>query len=523
MRMTYAVGSPNTPLYADAQASAAIGWLVEGVPVELRSPVRNGRVRITVRRELTLNAWVDAGQLSEDYVPVRPASSRLLDYEGDKYGEVIRLAANTHLFAPPGHTSETHANVRVAIAGSACLARVMHETQDGALVIISGQRNEAYIAGIARGRFSIQEGGRAEVVGQAPIYLNTTQSGGERFGYVSPGAVVEVKSAVQVRSRRVLILVRGAFVAAGWVELQNLRSTSAPFSEGAPVTPAAIVAAQDGRLIGVRAGTEVMRAGAMFGRLVHSGHARVLSVDATSADVYVAANNLVAIRGRVPRSSLVALDSSAPRQRRAMASTPLEAAIQSVVRVWCPVGTGLSTGSGVLVSPRGNIISNFHVVGDSQTGRLHNNGLCIAGASEDAEHPPQPQWFVQVVESERRLDIAYLRVARAVEGHSLPNSYPFLQVGQRASIGDRVTVLGFPGTDTIQATFGHVSGFQGPFIRTDAEVNPGNSGGAMIDDEGRLVGVPTFVIRQGNFEPVGFAIPLSQIRALRPTGFSIGR
>ncbi len=97
----YAVGSPNTPLYADAQASAAIGWLVEGVPVELRSPVRNGRVRITVRRELTLNAWVDAGQLSADYVPVRPASSRLLDYEGDKYGEVIRLAANTHLFARP--------------------------------------------------------------------------------------------------------------------------------------------------------------------------------------------------------------------------------------------------------------------------------------------------------------------------------------------------------------------------------------------------------------------------------------
>ena len=58
-------------------------------------------------------------------------------------------------------------------------------------------------------------------------------------------------------------------------------------------------------------------------------------------------------------------------------------------------------------------------------------------------------------------------------------------------IGDYIGIIGFPaiGGSTVTYTKGNMSGFFGPFIKTDAEINKGNSGGAAIDNKGKLIGI----------------------------------
>jgi S1-C subfamily serine protease len=68
-------------------------------------------------------------------------------------------------------------------------------------------------------------------------------------------------------------------------------------------------------------------------------------------------------------------------------------------------------------------------------------------------------------------------------------------------IGDTLSVLGFPGLggETVTLTRGTVSGFHGEagltraWVKTDTEINRGNSGGMALNDAGELIGIPTFV------------------------------
>jgi S1-C subfamily serine protease len=85
-------------------------------------------------------------------------------------------------------------------------------------------------------------------------------------------------------------------------------------------------------------------------------------------------------------------------------------------------------------------------------------------------------------------------------------------------VGDPIWLVGYPSTGgqgsrvTITCTRGVVSGFEasdfGYVIKTDAEITSGNSGGAALDDEGRLVGVPTSLVELGSGQ-LAFVHPLS--------------
>ncbi|MCF8150489.1 MAG: Do family serine endopeptidase [Sulfuritalea sp.] len=157
-------------------------------------------------------------------------------------------------------------------------------------------------------------------------------------------------------------------------------------------------------------------------------------------------------------------------------------------------------GSGVVVSPEGYILTNFHVVDGADE---------IEVADSDGR-----KYKARIVGSDPESDLAVLRIPA---DHKLP----VIAFGssENLRVGDVVLAIGNPFGVGQTVTSGIVSAlgrshlgintFEN-FIQTDAAINPGNSGGALVDSNGHLVGVNTAIYSQsGGSMGIGFAIPVS--------------
>lgn len=154
----------------------------------------------------------------------------------------------------------------------------------------------------------------------------------------------------------------------------------------------------------------------------------------------------------------------------------------------------VGTGSGVIVSPDGYIVTNNHVIANATQlmVTLNNN------KTYDAE----------VVGTDPNTDIALLKIDE--EG------LPYLAFGDsdNLKIGEWVLAVGNPFNLTSTVTAGIVSakarnlGRNQSFIQTDAAVNPGNSGGALVNTNGDLIGINTAITSQtGSYIGYSFAVP----------------
>lgn len=163
------------------------------------------------------------------------------------------------------------------------------------------------------------------------------------------------------------------------------------------------------------------------------------------------------------------------------------------------------SGSAFLISTDGYIVSNAHVV-KSKKGTAQFS----SGESED----------VELVLMDPEKDFALLKV-------SSKNDYPFLRLGDSnlCREGDSVIAIGSP--FTLQSTFtkGIVSakdrklpGRAVSFIQTDAAVNPGNSGGPLINGQGEVVGINTWVVNKGLAEGLNFAVAINDVKSLIDRG-----
>lgn len=163
-----------------------------------------------------------------------------------------------------------------------------------------------------------------------------------------------------------------------------------------------------------------------------------------------------------------------------------------------------SSGSGVVVSSNGYILTNSHVVGD---GRAKNINVLF----ENGDKLPG-----QVLWNDAGLDLAIVKVnATGLSAADLGDS-DSLEVGQLAvAIGNP---LGLDFQRTV--TSGIVSGLNrsirvsesvviDDLIQTDASINPGNSGGPLLNKKGEVIGINTVKIRPDAAEGLGFAIPIN--------------
>jgi S1-C subfamily serine protease len=189
-------------------------------------------------------------------------------------------------------------------------------------------------------------------------------------------------------------------------------------------------------------------------------------------------------------------------------------------------GRGSSAGSGSVLTGQGHILTNFHVVGDPDTGRPYNRqGLIyVAVSPPDLKGPPEVRYIAELMQSDRSLDLALIKIVAGQDGGDLPADLNLttMPVGDSdtVKIGDELSIIGFPGLGGATVTFtrGSVSGFltDEGWIKTDAEINPGNSGGAAINRAGQLVGIPSAAAGEtvqlpgkiGLVRPVNLARPL---------------
>ena len=163
-----------------------------------------------------------------------------------------------------------------------------------------------------------------------------------------------------------------------------------------------------------------------------------------------------------------------------------------------------SLGSGVIVDPSGQIVTNHHVVADADQIQVQLADGRVAEA--------------KVVGRDPDTDLALLRI-------DLPD-LPSIRLGRSdaLAVGDIVLAIGNPIGLSQTVTQGIVSATGRAqlglatyenFIQTDAPINVGNSGGALINNRGELVGINTAVIAKTlGVEGIGFAIPVNLVRGV---------
>lgn len=181
-------------------------------------------------------------------------------------------------------------------------------------------------------------------------------------------------------------------------------------------------------------------------------------------------------------------------------------AVESANYSWWGAGSfGASSGSGVIVSPDGYIVTNNHVIEDGNKYEVTLND--------------RREYSAKLVASDPYTDLALLKIE--------DKNLPFMIFGNSDSlrVGEWVLAVGNPFNLESTVTAGIVSAkgrsidiLEGEytiesFIQTDAAVNPGNSGGALVNTNGELVGINTAIItRSGKYEGYSFAIPATLVQ-----------
>ncbi len=211
---------------------------------------------------------------------------------------------------------------------------------------------------------------------------------------------------------------------------------------------------------------------------------------------------------------------SGSRQRTFLSSSPTnfieaaESVTPGVVNIktssggnmdWWSNNYGGSSGSGVIISPDGYIVTNNHVIEDGNQIEVTLND--------------KRKFDATLVGTDPSTDLALVKI----EAEGLP--YLIFGNSDSVRVGEWVLAVGNPFNLESTVTAGIVSAkgrsidiLEGEykiesFIQTDAAVNPGNSGGALVNTNGELVGINTAIItRSGRYEGYSFAVPANLAR-----------
>ena len=169
-------------------------------------------------------------------------------------------------------------------------------------------------------------------------------------------------------------------------------------------------------------------------------------------------------------------------------------------------GTPNTSGSGVMISSNGHIVTNLHVIeGGNKIKVMDNDGT---------------EYVAKIIGSDKSTDIAVLKIEKT--------NAPYLIFGNSDSIqvGEWVLAVGNPFKLNSTVTAGIVSAKgrdidflsrQGieSFIQTDAAINPGNSGGALVNTSQELIGINTAILSSsGKYEGFSFAIPSNIVQKI---------
>jgi serine protease Do len=190
--------------------------------------------------------------------------------------------------------------------------------------------------------------------------------------------------------------------------------------------------------------------------------------------------------------------------RSKMAVVYIETTPSSSASYWSKRSTQVSTGSGVIISDNGYIATNHHVIED---------GGEITVLLDDGR-----EYDAKLIGSDPSTDLALLKVDAKGLPHLTFGDSDSLQVGEWVlAIGNPFRLYSTVTAGIVSAKSRNIniledSGIEA-FIQTDAAVNPGNSGGALVNTRGQLMGINTAIMTySGQYEGFSFAVPSNLVK-----------
>ena len=179
-------------------------------------------------------------------------------------------------------------------------------------------------------------------------------------------------------------------------------------------------------------------------------------------------------------------------------SADFTAIVNDVLKSVVSISTNTGQASGVIVSSKGYIVTNVHVINGATSISVTTNSGSTYSVKE-------------IIGYDSNADVAVLRI----DASGL-KALPFGDSG-KLKIGEKVIAAGNPAGLSFTVTEGIVSALRTlsngiNYIQTDVPINPGNSGGPLINTQGEIVGINDFKV--GGFEGLGFAISSNDVNAI---------
>lgn len=176
---------------------------------------------------------------------------------------------------------------------------------------------------------------------------------------------------------------------------------------------------------------------------------------------------------------------------------------------------GESLASGTIISKDGLVLTNHHVVTDKNEENYDGFAICVVNNKEEE---PSCVNTASLIAKNESLDIALLKVNNTdIFGDKVKNFDYLDYKGKGIEMDEKVNVVGFPviGGKTITSTQGQISGYEEKegtkFLKIDAKIDQGNSGGTVKDEKGNFVGIPSFL--KSNYDTLGYIIPLDAVQS----------
>ena len=210
--------------------------------------------------------------------------------------------------------------------------------------------------------------------------------------------------------------------------------------------------------------------------------------------------NLLLIKEEVKQTKENLTDIEAIREEfnllKASTGEDFSGVIENSVKSIVTIKTDVGQGTGFIITNDGYIVTNAHLLSEGKT---------IESTNYEKDKIP-----TEFIGSNTNMDVALLKI----EGE-----YNFLELGNsnETQVGERVIAIGNPLGLQFSVTEGIVSGIHRPgineleaYVQTDAALNPGNSGGPLINKIGKVIGINNFKIGSG--ESLGFALESNYIK-----------
>ncbi len=183
---------------------------------------------------------------------------------------------------------------------------------------------------------------------------------------------------------------------------------------------------------------------------------------------------------------------------KASASADFSGIIEDAIKSVVTIRTDISQGTGFIIDQEGYIVTNYHVMENAKSAGIF---------TYDSE-----TYSVNLIGYNSNFDIALLKISGDFEKLKLADS-------DDIQIGEKVIAIGNPLGLQFSVSEGIVSAVHRPgpsgvnaYIQTDAALNPGNSGGPLINKKGKVIGINNFKI--GGGESLGFALESNYIESI---------